>query len=108
MNMSGKVINNKPKSNLICHKGFVLFAFLMTGFFLFSCTYAVDEDVTPLVEAGPSFSLPVDAKENGQQKPWWEVLNDPIQITYHIMVIIGGVVILGFSAGFSIRKPKGF
>ena len=38
----------------------------------------------------------------------FEVLNDPIQITYHIMVIIGGVVILGFSAGFSIRKPKGF
>jgi len=33
---------------------------------------------------------------------------DPIQITYHIMVIIGGVVILGFSAGFSVRKPKGF
>ena len=37
-----------------------------------------------------------------------EVLTDPIQITYHIIVIIGGVVILGFSAGFSIRKPKGF
>jgi len=30
----------------------------------------------------------------------YEVLNDPIQITYHIMVIIGGVIILGFSAGF--------
>ena len=33
---------------------------------------------------------------------------DPIQITYHLMVIIAGVVIIGFSAGFSIRKPKGF
>ncbi len=43
-----------------------------------SCTYVVDEDVTPLVAAGPSFSLPVDAKENGGQKPWWEVLNDPL------------------------------
>jgi hypothetical protein len=38
----------------------------------------------------------------------FEVLTDPIQITYHIIVIIGGIIILGFSAGFSIRKPKGF
>lgn len=33
---------------------------------------------------------------------------DPIQMTYHLMVIIAGVVIIGFSAGFSLRKPKGF
>ncbi len=32
----------------------------------------------------------------------------PILITYHILVIIAGVVIIGFSAGFSVRKPKGF
>lgn len=38
----------------------------------------------------------------------FQVLTDPIQITYHIVVIIGGIVILGFSAGFSVRKPKGF
>jgi len=38
----------------------------------------------------------------------FEVLTDPIQITYHVVVIITGIVILGFSAGFSIRKPKGF
>ena len=69
---------NKPKSNLICHKGFVRFTIIMLAFFLVSCTYVVDEDVNPLVEAGPSFSLPVDAKENGGQKPWWEVLNDPL------------------------------
>lgn len=31
-----------------------------------------------------------------------------IQITYHIMVIIAGVIIIGFSAGFSLRKPQGF
>lgn len=37
-----------------------------------------------------------------------EVLTDPIQITYHIVVITAGVVIIGFSAGFSIRKPRGF
>ena len=38
----------------------------------------------------------------------FEVLTDPIQITYHIVVIIGGIIIIGFSAGFSVRKPKGF
>jgi len=37
-----------------------------------------------------------------------EVLTDPIQITYHIIVITAGVIIIGFSAGFSIRKPRGF
>ncbi len=34
--------------------------------------------------------------------------SDPILFTYHIMVIIAGIVIIGFSAGFSTRKPKGF
>ena len=33
---------------------------------------------------------------------------DPIFFTYHVLVIISGMVIIGFSAGFSIRKPKGF
>ena len=37
-----------------------------------------------------------------------QVLTDPIQITYHIVVITAGVIIIGFSAGFSIRKPRGF
>jgi hypothetical protein len=37
-----------------------------------------------------------------------QVITDPIQITYHIVVITAGVVIIGFSAGFSIRKPRGF
>jgi len=36
------------------------------------------------------------------------VSSDPILFTYHIMVIIAGLVIIGFSAGFSTRKPKGF
>ncbi len=35
-------------------------------------------------------------------------LTDPIKITYHLLVIISGVVIIGFSAGFSVRKPRGF
>ena len=34
--------------------------------------------------------------------------SDPIFISYDILVIISGMVIIGFSAGFSLRKPKGF
>lgn len=32
----------------------------------------------------------------------------PILITYHIMVLTAGIVIIGFSAAFSTRRPKGF
>jgi len=35
-------------------------------------------------------------------------LTDPIQTVFHILVITSGVVIIGFSAGFSVRKPRGF
>ncbi len=38
----------------------------------------------------------------------FEKNTDPLLFTYHIMVMTAGVVIIGFSAGFSIRKPKGF
>jgi len=33
---------------------------------------------------------------------------DPILFTYHLVVITSGVVIIGFSMGFTLRKPKGF
>ena len=33
---------------------------------------------------------------------------DPILFTYHIIVITSGMVIIGFSMGFTLRKPKGF
>ncbi len=34
--------------------------------------------------------------------------SDPIWFTYDLMVIISGMVILGFSLGFTLRRPKGF
>ncbi len=37
-----------------------------------------------------------------------EALSDPMQIIYHVIVIISGIVILGFSSAFSMRKPSGF
>lgn len=38
----------------------------------------------------------------------FQVSTDPLFVTYDIMVIISGMVIVGFSLGFSIRKPRGF
>ena len=37
-----------------------------------------------------------------------EKSRDPLFLTYHIMVIIAGIVVIGFSAAFSVRKPRGF
>ena len=38
----------------------------------------------------------------------FELERDPLFFTYSILVIIAGVVIVGFSAVFSAKKPKGF
>ncbi len=38
----------------------------------------------------------------------FELARDPLFFTYSILVIIAGVVIIGFSAVFSAKKPKGF
>jgi len=38
----------------------------------------------------------------------FQVSSDPLFITYDIMVIITGLVIMGFSLGLSVRKPRGF
>ncbi len=38
----------------------------------------------------------------------FEVEKNPIFFTYHILVITSGVIIMGFSAVFSVRKPRGF
>lgn len=37
-----------------------------------------------------------------------QITTDPILFTYHIIVITSGMVIIGFSMGFTLRKPKGF
>jgi len=34
--------------------------------------------------------------------------SDPIWFTYDLMVVTSGMVIIGFSMGFTLRKPKGF
>ncbi len=34
--------------------------------------------------------------------------SDPIWFTFDLMVIISGMVIIGFSMGFTLRRPKGF
>jgi hypothetical protein len=37
-----------------------------------------------------------------------EITTDPILFPFHMMVIISGMIIIGFSMGFTLRKPKGF
>ena len=37
-----------------------------------------------------------------------EKSRDPLFLTYHILVIIAGIVVIGFSASFTVRKPRGF
>jgi hypothetical protein len=37
-----------------------------------------------------------------------EKSRDPLFLTYHILVITAGVVVIGFSAAFSAKKPRGF
>ena len=37
-----------------------------------------------------------------------EKSRDPLFLTYHILVIIAGIVIIGLSAAFTVRKPRGF
>ena len=38
----------------------------------------------------------------------FELERDPLFFTYSILVIVAGIVVIGFSAGFSAKKPKGF
>ena len=38
----------------------------------------------------------------------FEITTDPILFTYHIIVITSGMVIIGFSVGFTLRRPRGF
>ncbi len=38
----------------------------------------------------------------------FQFTSEPILFTYHILVITAGVIIIGFSLGFSVRKPRGF
>ena len=37
-----------------------------------------------------------------------EKSRDPLFLTYHILVIIAGIVVIGFSAAFTVRKARGF
>ena len=37
-----------------------------------------------------------------------EKSRDPLFLTYHILVIIAGIVVIVFSAAFTVRKPRGF
>ena len=41
-------------------------------------------------------------------EPNFTFISDPILLVYHVIVTIGGIIIIGFSLGFTMRKPRGF
>jgi len=60
------------------------------------------EDGDTRIELQNTGNLEINVEATFQVSP------DPIFITYDIMVIISGLVIMGVSLGFSVRKPRGF
>ena len=54
----------------------------------------------------------IQIQNNGQSEfnisGTFELSRDPLFLTYHILVIIAGIVVIGFSAAFTVRKPRGF
>jgi len=63
-------------------------------------TYLKDGATVINLQNTGSSELKVDATLN--------VTADPIRFPFHMMVIISGMIIIGFSMGFTLRKPKGF
>ena len=63
-------------------------------------THAEDGQTIIVIQNTGASELEIIANTN--QTP------DPFGITFDFMVITSGVVILGFSLGFTLRKPKGF
>jgi len=61
-----------------------------------------------LVDGESTLRLQNTGSSDLNAKGIFTILTDPIQITYHILVITSGVIIIGFSAGFSVKKPRGF
>jgi|TARA_B100000029_G_scaffold275912_1_gene270535 hypothetical protein len=66
----------------------------------FSWTTATSGEITIIIQNTGNSEFTEDYK--------FELERDPLFFTYSILVIIAGIVIIGFSAGFSARKPKGF
>ena len=62
--------------------------------------HSVDGDSKIVIQNTGDSELEITAITN--QTP------DPIGFTFDLMVITSGVVIIGFSMGFTLRKPKGF
>ena len=66
----------------------------------FSWTSATSGEITIIIQNTGNSEFTENYK--------FELERDPLFFTYSILVIIAGIVIIGFSAGFSARKPKGF
>ena len=65
-----------------------------------SWTHAESGDTTIYVKNAGGGDLQIN--------PVIERSSDPIWIAFDFMVIISGIIIIGFSMGFAARRPKGF
>ena len=66
----------------------------------FSWTSATSGEITIIIQNTGDSEFTEDYK--------FELERDPLFFTYSILVIVAGIVVIGFSAGFSAKKPKGF
>ena len=66
----------------------------------FSWTTGTSREITIIIQNTGNSEFTEDYR--------FELQRDPLFFTYSILVIIAGIVIIGFSAGFSAKKPKGF
>ncbi|EGG41168.1 hypothetical protein Nlim_1975 [Candidatus Nitrosarchaeum limnium SFB1] len=73
-----------------------------------SHTKEVTLDWTHLKEGKTMINLQNTGSSELKVDATLQVITDPILFTYHIVVITSGMVIIGFSMGFTLRKPKGF
>lgn len=98
-----------------------------------SMTITADKFQLRLESPGEGFSVPATEFENSHSMEWihqqsgrtliqiqnigedtmsidatLEISEDPVWFAYRLVVITTGVIIIGLSLGFSVRKPKGF
>ena len=73
-------------------------------------TYTNSHTVTWLHATDGTAALRIKNTGEGEVNVAYDflVVTDPVLFAYHFVVITAGVVIIGFSMGFSVRKPRGF
>src|ERR1051326_4657143 len=89
--------------------GIGLVAVVLGTFFLLQTILSNVHDVNDTVDIGKHFINITNAGGSILHVTGkLEAVTNPIIFTSHLIVISSGVLIIGISAAFSIRRPKGF